>query len=178
MTIAQYIKIVLIGDGTVGKTAIRNKFINQPFDPDYLMTIGSDFTVAEINIENVGQVMLQIWDLAGQPHFNVVRSLYYQGAAGALIVYDVINPISFQNIPNWLAELEKNAGSVPFSLVGNKIDLRDQAESAITREEGMNLCEQLTQEGKKVFLRETSALTGEGIHEIFVDLTKIILDSL
>ena len=114
--------------------------------------------------------------MAGQPHFTVVRSLYYQGARGALIVYDVTNPITFQNVPNWIAELEKNCGSVPFCLIGNKIDLRSQAESAITTEEGLVLSEQLKRENKHVIAQETSAATGDGIDEAFINLSKVIIE--
>ncbi|MFX0064098.1 MAG: Rab family GTPase [Candidatus Hermodarchaeota archaeon] len=178
MEVAQILKIVLIGDGTVGKTAIRKKFIDKTFTPNYLMTIGSDFAIYEMSVENVGQIVLQIWDLAGQPHFTVVRNLYYQGCKGALLVYDVSNPITFQNVPGWLAELEKNVQNVPICLVGNKIDLRDQVDSAITTEEGVELAEQLTQEGREIIAIETSAVTGEGIKKAFSELTKLLVQNL
>ncbi|MFX1534990.1 MAG: Rab family GTPase [Promethearchaeota archaeon] len=178
MEVAQVIKIVLIGDGTVGKTAIRKKFIDKTFTPNYLMTIGSDFAVHEMSVKGVGQIVLQIWDLAGQPHFTVVRNLYYQGCKGALLVYDVSNPITFQNVPGWLAELEKNVQNVPICLVGNKIDLRNQVDSAITTEEGVELSEQLTQEGRQIIAIETSAVTGEGIKEAFSELTKLLVQNL
>ena len=82
-------KVVLCGDGAVGKTAIRQRYLGKGFQSTYLMTIGADFAVKEVNIkfkETSYPIKFQIWDLAGQPRFEAVRGLYYAGCLGALMV--------------------------------------------------------------------------------------------
>ena len=104
----------------------------------YMMTIGADFSVRTINVDN-NEYTCQIWDLAGQERFSAVRGAYYRGTNGALLVYDVTLPETFDNIRNWIEELLKNNGNmiVPLVLIGNKTDLREQGNAGhVTREAG------------------------------------------
>ena len=104
----------------------------------YMMTIGADFSVRTINVDNV-EYTCQIWDLAGQERFSAVRGAYYRGTNGALLVYDVTLPETFNNIRSWIEELLKNNGNliVPLVLIGNKTDLREHGNAEhITREAG------------------------------------------
>ena len=121
-----YFKIALLGDGAVGKTALRRAYLGEGFKSEYLMTIGADFALKEVTIDN-NKIKFQIWDLAGQPRFSNVRESYYNGCFGALIVFDRTRPDTFTSILQWLNELWKgsNVGPIPFVLLGNKSDLLD-----------------------------------------------------
>jgi len=98
------LKVVLIGDGAVGKTSIRNRFMGYGFETSHLMTLGADFSLKEVNRgDEIWK--FQIWDLAGQEMFQQVRARFYQGAMGALLVFDITRKQTFLNITNWLNEL-------------------------------------------------------------------------
>ena len=100
-----FMKLILCGDGAVGKTAIRERYLGRGFSASYLQTIGADFSTTERTIEISGpkSVQYQIWDLAGQSEFQAVRGTYYEGCFGALMVFDITRPASFENIPKWIA---------------------------------------------------------------------------
>lgn len=166
------LKIVLIGDGGVGKTAIRERYLGKGFKSQYLLTIGADFATKEAIVNNI-PVTYQIWDLAGQERFDGVRGVYYKGTVGALLVYDVTRPDSYHNTPKWVKELWMNSGrgKVPFILVGNKIDLRKDCDEKISKKQGISLAKKLTRmtsdERFTCNYIETSAKTGLNISEAF-----------
>jgi small GTP-binding protein len=90
-------KVVVIGDGAVGKTSLINKCVENKFEQSYLLTIGSDFKVKEFEFDNF-LIKLQLWDLAGQDRFKCVRESYYQGALGIIGVFDLTNPASMESL--------------------------------------------------------------------------------
>ena len=96
-------KIVLIGDGAVGKTSIRRNYLGEGFKKSHLPTIGVDFAQKFVSHKG-GAVRLVIWDLAGQPSFKNVRSHYYKGSSGIVLVYSVVDRDSFDNATKWLVE--------------------------------------------------------------------------
>ncbi|MFW9917757.1 MAG: GTP-binding protein [Candidatus Thorarchaeota archaeon] len=174
-------KITLLGDFAVGKTSLRHRFMGGFFDTNYMMTIGADFASKMINAEG-RQIKFQIWDLAGQPRFSAVRKLYYRSAVGALVVFDVTTPESLQNVPNWVEELWKHNGSgvLPIILLGNKIDLRHKFAEVVTADQGNAMAEQLAERAIEkdfeVSYLETSAKTGQNVHQAFQDLGLRIAD--
>jgi len=177
------VKIVLAGDGAVGKTTLRRRYLGEGFQASYLMTIGADFAVKTVNV--AGQtIKFQIWDLAGQPRFQVVREMYYRGALGGLLVYDVTRWDSFKNLPYWLEELWRSngRGCVPVVLAGNKIDLRTEGADYITREYGEQYSRDVSkvtnQYGFSIPYIETSAKTGELVEDAFQTLGTHILTYL
>ncbi len=173
----QIIKTPLLGDMAVGKTSLRKRYLGEGFGVKYMVTIGADFSVKTVKIDDK-EVRLQIWDLAGQRQFATVRSLYYGGSAGAILVYDVTNPQSYDNIPNWIAELLQNNDNkrVPLMLIGNKIDLRDKVTTrTLGRDDGEKLAEKLREEFEEVYFFETSAKTGEGVKEAFDHFVRAML---
>ncbi len=181
-TTKYFLKTVILGDGGVGKTNIRRRYIGQNFMADHLMTIGADFAAYETKIEFEGKsynITFQIWDLAGQESFKSVRSMYYKGAFGGVLVFDRTRPISFENIPNWLKELKKNSGKglVPFIILGNKFDLIDSASEIVPREQIDKYVEELNAEIDDFDVKffDTSALTGLNIKEAFNVLGQEIL---
>ncbi len=172
------LKIPLLGDMAVGKTSLRKKYLGEGFNTKYMVTIGADFSVKSVLIDD-REVRLQIWDLAGQQQFATVRSLYYNGSSGAILVYDVTNPHSYENIPLWTKELLQNNDNkkIPLMLIGNKIDLRDTVRTTtVSKEEGEQLAEKLRKEFNIVYFFETSAKTGEGVNEAFDYFVRSILD--
>ena len=171
------LKTPLLGNMAVGKTSLRKRYLGEGFDVKYMVTIGADFSVKTVKVDDK-EVRLQIWDLAGQQQFATVRSLYYNGSSGAILVYDVTNPLSYENILKWTKELVENNDRkrVPLMLIGNKIDLRDKVKTrTITRDEGENLADRLREEFDEVYFFETSAKTGEGVKEAFDHFVRAIL---
>ncbi|TFG14042.1 GTP-binding protein [Candidatus Thorarchaeota archaeon] len=178
-------KIVLMGDGSVGKTSLRRTYMGEGFKAQYMITIGADFAVKKMQLEGGHDVSIQIWDLAGQEHFKSVRSTFYKGAQGALAVYSTVERQSYENIKNWLDECWTNAGKkIPIVLIGNKIDLRQQFEdnpamrqTIVTTEEGQRLADDIASNGVHTSFIETSAKTGENVEASFLELAIKILEA-
>ncbi len=166
-------KVVEVGDSAVGKTAIKVRFTDDYFKKDLKTTLGVDFGSKEIKGEYLGGDILfkgtyrftakiNVWDAAGQTHYEKIRHIYYRDAKGAIMVYDINNPISFQNLDKWIKELEQSVGlNIPVLLVGNKLDL----ERKVPRQDGL----QFAMEHNFMFI-ECSAKTGEKVDEAFYKL--------
>ena len=163
-------KVVMLGDGAVGKTAITTRFTQEFFDSDYKRTIGSDFAIKKIELPDIDtNVTLQVWDLAGQPRFEVVRQGFYRGARGGLLVYDVTRRRTFLNIQSWKEECFKNIDrEMPLIVVANKVDLIDSR--IVSTEEG----ESWAKERGHMYV-ESSALTGVNVEESYVALCRTMI---
>ncbi|MHA2233008.1 MAG: GTP-binding protein [Candidatus Hodarchaeales archaeon] len=174
-------KCVLIGDGGVGKTALRERFLGKGFKANYLITIGADFALATKQI-GATTVKFQLWDIAGQPRFGSVRSIYYKKALGALVVFDITRVDSFKNLRNWVDEYwtHNGYGIRPLLILGNKVDLRPKERLHVSREEGQTYAEQLSQEteasGFNVPYLETSAKTAVNVDQAFTLLGQAVLN--
>lgn len=115
-------KIVVLGDGFAGKTAITVQFCENQFHDEYTMTIGLNFGTKKFRYKG-RTYTLQIWDIAGQERFNAFRAKYYSAALAVILVYDVTNRLTFLDLPNWVHEYQHVVGPQPIVLAGNKIDL-------------------------------------------------------
>ena len=156
-------KIVLIGDTSVGKTNILSKYLSDEFDPESKATVGVEFGTKNFKIEN-NIVKVQIWDTAGQERYRSITNAYYKGAKGSLLVYDITNPKTFENVDKWLSDLKTNAEEkISVVLVGNKTDL--ESERKISLEQGKEKAELF-----KLAFIETSALNGNNIEKAFNEL--------
>ncbi|CAB9500135.1 Ras-related protein Rab [Seminavis robusta] len=164
-------KVLIIGDASVGKSSMLLRFTDDSFDEHIQSTIGVDFKVKHMDVSGK-RIKLTIWDTAGQERFRTLTSSYYRGAHGVVLVYDVTRTDSFENLEQWLKEVQlysPNGGeNVVKLLVGNKIDLertvpREQAE-AWARSQGM------------LFL-EASAKTKLGIRQVFMEVVQKIVEN-
>lgn len=178
-------KIVLTGDGATGKSSLRLRYMGLKFKSEYLMSIGADFALKEIQLKtgiHAGKYLkASIWDLAGQPMFSRVRRLYYEGSHGMFLVYDITRPVTFENTINWLEEILKVLKEpLPVVLIANKTDLRQDVEESITKAQGEELARQISKHYLKnkfkVPFIETSAKTGENVQFAFEKLADTIIN--
>jgi len=162
----------MLGDGAVGKTALTLRFTQDYFEADYKRTIGSDFAIKKIELPDIDtNVVLQVWDLAGQERFEVVRAGFYRGARGGLLVYDVTRKRTFMNIDRWREEANKNSGrDVPMVVVANKVDLIESR--VVSEKEGKEYAEQYD-----YLYVESSALTGLNVEEAYAALCRVMIES-
>jgi len=116
-------KLLLIGDSGVGKSCLLFRFADHAYTESYISTIGVDFKIRTVELDGK-TIKLQIWDTAGQERFRTITSSYYRGAHGIIVVYDCTDLDSFNNVKQWLNEIDRYASeNVQKLLVGNKVDL-------------------------------------------------------
>jgi len=162
-------KLLLIGDSGVGKTCILFRFSDDAFNTTFISTIGIDFKIKTIELRGK-KIKLQIWDTAGQERFHTITTSYYRGAMGIMLVYDITNSKSFDNIAKWLRNIQEHANEdVEKMILGNKCDMEDKR--VIPKERG----EAIARENGIRFL-ETSAKTNINIDKAFIELSESILD--
>ena len=153
-------KIILIGNSGVGKSSILQRYMKRAFDANYKITIGVDFLMKSLVINNQ-IVKLQVWDTAGQEKYKSMVSSYYRGAHVALIVFDLTSHASFEALPNWIENFYKNGPEQKNTiLIGNKNDLVDERQ--VTQEEA-----ELFSQTNNMMYFETSAKEGDNIDYVF-----------
>lgn len=153
-------KVVLIGDSGVGKSNLLSRFTRNEFCLESKSTIGVEFATRTLQVEG-RTVKAQIWDTAGQERYRAITSAYYRGALGALLVYDVTKPTTFENVSRWLKELRDHADSnIVIMLIGNKTDLKHLR--AVATEDAQSFAEK---EGLSFI--ETSALEATNVEKAF-----------
>ena len=166
------VKFIIIGDKTVGKSCIINQFIEKQFVNEYIRTIGSDKIKKEIEIEGE-KLKLEIWDTVGQEQYRAVNKIFIKNAQIALIVYDITNRKSFENLNNWynlIFEINKDS-NVIVGVTANKTDLYEN--QVVDSEEGKNFADE-----KKISFFETSAKDYESIENVFIQLSKIYINKV
>ena len=157
-------KILLLGDTQVGKSSFLMRYIDNTFQESYLSTVGLDFKVKNVQLDDGKTYRVQIWDTAGQDRFHAITRNYFKNAHGIILIYDVTLIESFQNVKNWIKQIkEEVTDKVSIILVGNKIDMESQR--VVSKEEGEKMAASY---GLKFF--ECSAKTGENVEEIFKDI--------
>ena len=176
-------KLLLIGNSSVGKSSLLFRFVENVWDDSFVPTIGVDFVSNLLSVilifiykqklktleVNGKKVKLQIWDTAGQERFKNITASYYRGGNGVLVVYDITDRESFENLNSWLIEIEKNANKNVYKLlIGNKCDLEDKRK--VTFQEGKDFAES---NGMKFM--ETSAKTASKVQDAFELLTNEII---
>jgi Ras-related protein Rab-1A len=162
-------KLLLIGDSGVGKSCLLLRFADNTYTEHYISTIGVDFKLRTIQ-DNGKTIKLQIWDTAGQERFRTITSSYYRGAHGIIVVYDISDSVSFNNVKQWLQEIDRYAcESVTKLLVGNKSDLDAEGKRAVSYETAKDLAE-----GLGLSLIETSAKDATNVEKCFMKMASEI----
>ncbi|CAF1165068.1 unnamed protein product [Rotaria sordida] len=160
-------KLLLIGDSGVGKTCVLLRFCDSAFSTTFISTIGIDFKIRTIELDG-RKIKLQIWDTAGQERFKTITTAYYRGAMCIMLVYDITSEKSFDNIKNWIRNIQEHASAeVERMLIGNKCDMLDKRQ--VTREKGENLANEYG-----IKFMETSAKGNINVDEAFFSLAKDI----
>ncbi|KAL8561536.1 hypothetical protein ACOMHN_057229 [Nucella lapillus] len=164
-------KLVIVGDSGVGKTSLLLKYVDDVFTDTFISTIGVDFKIRSFHIDDK-KVKLQIWDTAGQDRFRNIVSTFYRGAHAILLVYDVTDLTSLQNVPQWRQEIERYGRDETHQvLVGNKCDLADKRQ--VTQQDGRDLADRL-----RMTHMETSAKTSHNLDTLFTDVTRTLMTSV
>ena len=163
-------QLLIIGDSTVGKTSILSRYTSGQFNPHYLATVGLDFFKKD-EIFDGDTIRIKIWDTAGQERYKSLTQGYFRNAEGIMIVYDVSNSDSFNNLKYWIQSIKTHINldnnEVPAIIIGNKIDI---FEREVSKEEG----EKFSKEQKLEYF-ETSAKSGKGVDECIKFLIKKVL---
>lgn len=163
-------KVVIAGQKDVGKTSLLRRYATGKFDTSTLSTIGVDFETKKINVDDV-EILLNLWDFAGEPKFRVLFPSYVSGASGALILYDITSKDSLYDLESWM-EVIDNVERPPRTrlLIEHKIDLEDQRQ--VSRKEAKNFHKKYNLQGE---ILGASAKTGENVEDVFQTLGKEIL---
>ncbi len=163
------IKVTVIGDGSVGKTSLIQKFTQGIFKTDYSKTIGAQLTNYETEIDGY-RIELIFWDIAGQDEFHFLRPSFYRASRAAIIVYSLeendLGRRSFEHITKWYEDVKQYCGEIPVVVFANKVDLVN--EQRVDKTNIQNLVKKLNLLGYYI----TSAKTGEGLDYAFNDLIK------
>ncbi|CCH46032.1 hypothetical protein BN7_5619 [Wickerhamomyces ciferrii] len=160
------LKVIILGDSGVGKTSLMQQFVNGKFSNQYKATIGADFLTKELTIDDKS-VTMQLWDTAGQERFQSLGVAFYRGADCCVLVYDVTNQKSFENISLWKDEFliqanVKNPENFPFVIIGNKVDV-DENKKVINNKKAQQFANNLG----NLPLFQTSAKEAVNIDQAF-----------
>lgn len=158
-------KVILLGDEAVGKTSLFYRYVHNKFENSYRQTLGTEILLKEVTINGI-TIILQIWDVAGGKYFSRYREKFYNGASGALIVFDMSRQKTYDNIKTWREEFEKIIDEEPsYIFVGNKSDMEGVKEIQDTDIEKYR---------NKYPLELTSAKTGENVEDSFKRLAEML----
>jgi len=118
-------KLVLVGDGGVGKTTLVKRHLTGEFEKKYIPTLGVEVNPLKF-VTQFGPLIFNVWDTAGQEKFGGLRDGYYIKGQCAIIMFDVTSRITYKNVPNWHRDIARVCENVPIVLVGNKVDVKDR----------------------------------------------------
>ena len=162
-------KVLLLGDSSVGKTCFLLRYCDKSFQDVHLSTIGLDYRLKSMTLKNNKNIKLQIWDTAGQDRFRAITKNYYKGANGIILIYDVTNMQTYENVKNWISQIKEEANpNVIIYLVGNKIDVPDD-QRLVKTEDGQKIADEFN-----LPFNEASAKDGTNVNEIFQELLEQI----
>lgn len=163
MSSVPVLKVVVAGNGAVGKTSLIRRFCEGKFELTRVATIGVDFQTQMVALPE-RTVKLSIWDMAGQDRFQVIRTGFYRGSRASALVYDVTDLESFNSLPRWHTEITDAIQKQPFVVVGNKTDLERVQPRAAAEAFADSIGASYV---------ETSALDGRGVSDLFESLARL-----
>ena len=167
------VHLITLGDSAVGKTSLIGRYINNNFSNNYISTFGADSQFKKTRLQNGQEIKVRITDTAGQERYHAIAANYIKKANGILLVYDITNKDSFENVNKWAKEIrDKSEDSIPIVLIGNKLDLEEKR--CINKEEGEEFAEKYCNGGIKFY--ETSCKTGANVNEAIDDLVNQVYD--
>ena len=165
-------QLLIIGNSIVGKTSILTKYTTKTYNENYLATVGLDFFTKDEIIDDK-TIRIKIWDTAGQERYKAITKCFFQRAQGIIIVFDVTNKKSFDDLKIWIdsinsqSKLTEDLENMPIIIIGNKIDIPKRV---IDKETALNFAKE-----QNLDYYETSAKTGEGIDAAIKDLVKKVM---
>ncbi|MHA2224975.1 MAG: Rab family GTPase [Candidatus Hodarchaeales archaeon] len=162
-------KIVILGQGGVGKTSLIRRYVQRTFSNEYIKTIGSNFLLKKIQLKEGMKMTMQLWDLSGQDSFRNIRPQYYLNSRGGILVFDLTRHTTLESLENWYSDFTQKTGDVPLMVFGNKSDLKEQIE--VQHDEGKMVAQKFGAE-----YLETSALNGTGVESGFLNLAWKVVD--
>ena len=166
-------KIVLLGNPAAGKTSLIARYMTNKFQQQYSITVGTNISMKAVKFDTK-EIQMAIWDLAGQDSFDSVRHLYYKGARGCVLIFDLTRKKTLYSVKDWHSALLQHSyvkSRIPVVLVGNKLDLESQRE--VSREEA----EEVASEIGAIYY-EASAKTGKTVDEFFAKIAREIISVL
>jgi len=179
------LKVIILGDSSVGKTSLMNMYVNRKFNNQYKATIGADFLTKELTVDHNGDqrlVTMQIWDTAGQERFQSLGVAFYRGADACILVFDLTQKKSFENLNTWRDEFLVQSGpaeteTFPFVVLGNKCDLKDaRIVSAKAATEYCKSKKIMSKDGETPMYFETSAKDSKDVASAFTTVATLALE--
>ena len=172
-TFDYFLKIIIIGDTSVGKTNFLFRFIDGKFNQIYQPTIGIDYkSIIRVLPKTRKKVKIQFWDTAGQERYKSLNKIYFQRVQGIILMYDITNRESFENLDSWRNLIFDNVDNIPVALIGNKLDIADE-KRIVEVEEGKSFADE-----NGFLFYETSALNGKNVNNAIYSLCEKIIGSL
>merc|ERR1711998_216105 len=179
------LKVIILGDSSVGKTSLMNMYVNRKFNNQYKATIGADFLTKEVMVTHNGDqhlVTMQIWDTAGQERFQSLGVAFYRGADACILVFDLTSKKSFDNLDTWREEFLVQSGpsetdTFPFVVLGNKCDLKESR--VVNNKQATEYCKNkkiMSKDGETPMYFETSAKDSKDVTKAFTTVATLALE--
>jgi small GTP-binding protein len=163
-------KILIAGDGGVGKTTLLRRYVNGVFDESTIQTVGVDFFLKEMHFEDLNaSCTLQLWDLGGQERFRHILESFVMGARGALLLFDLTNMPKIEGILNWVNIVRSHDINLPILFVGSKLDLSELI--AVDDDSALDIKNTF----KMIDFLKTSSKTGHNVELVFETISKYLI---
>ena len=164
-------QLLVVGNSAVGKSSILRRFTQDKFNPNYFATVGIDFFTKDVKLDDK-VIHIKIWDTAGQERYKSLTQGFFRNAQGIIIVYDITNQTSFDDLKYWIQSIENNINLqnkiIPAIIIGNKIDILEREVDNISAE---NFAKEI-----KYKYFEVSAKSGQGVDEAIKYLIKKVIE--